>query len=70
MRWLIVFARVVPHRREPWARSTLICPWSRAYGAIGTGDSDPISPPVGTITVDKPITTNGHTSPKDAVPSQ
>ncbi|MFD7916887.1 hypothetical protein ACFV30_40445 [Streptomyces sp. NPDC059752] len=67
---MIVFARVVSHRGEPWARSTLICPWSRAYGAIGNDDPDPVSLPVGTITVDKPIVTNWHTSPKDAVPSQ
>ncbi|WP_314253942.1 hypothetical protein [Streptomyces sp. DSM 40907] len=38
--------------------------------AIGNGDPDPVSLPVGTITVDKPIVTNWHTSPKDAVPSQ
>ncbi|WP_327733041.1 DUF4232 domain-containing protein [Streptomyces nojiriensis] len=38
--------------------------------AIGNNDPDPVSLPVGTITVDKPIVTNWHTSPKDAVPSQ
>ncbi|THA86272.1 DUF4232 domain-containing protein [Streptomyces sp. A0592] len=38
--------------------------------AIGNDDPDPVSLPVGTITVDKPIVTNWHTSPKDAVPSQ
>ncbi|MFF2788928.1 hypothetical protein ACFVT6_19510 [Streptomyces sp. NPDC058049] len=38
--------------------------------AIGNDDPAPVSLPVGTITVDKPIVTNWHTSPKDAVPSQ
>ncbi|MER7735470.1 DUF4232 domain-containing protein [Streptomyces erythrochromogenes] len=38
--------------------------------AIGNTDPDPVSLPVGTITVDKPIVTNWHTSPKDAVPSR
>ncbi|MEU6298568.1 DUF4232 domain-containing protein [Streptomyces erythrochromogenes] len=38
--------------------------------AIGNADPDPVSLPVGTITVDKPIVTNWHTSPKDAVPSR
>ncbi|MFD5410973.1 DUF4232 domain-containing protein [Streptomyces nojiriensis] len=38
--------------------------------AIGNDDPDPVSLPVGTITVDKPIVTNWHTSPKDAVPSR
>ncbi|MFI8392330.1 hypothetical protein [Streptomyces sp. NPDC085540] len=38
--------------------------------AVGNDDPDPVSLPVGTITVDKPIVTNWHTSPKDAVPSQ
>ncbi|MFE6909652.1 DUF4232 domain-containing protein [Streptomyces erythrochromogenes] len=38
--------------------------------AIGNADPDPVSLPVGTITVDKPIVTNWHTSAKDAVPSQ
>ncbi|MEU6313251.1 DUF4232 domain-containing protein [Streptomyces sp. NPDC047014] len=36
--------------------------------AIGNNDPDPVSLPVGTITVDKPVVTNWHTSPKDAVP--
>ncbi|MFJ6785173.1 DUF4232 domain-containing protein [Streptomyces yangpuensis] len=38
--------------------------------AIGNGDPDPVSLPVGTITVDKPVVTNWHTAPKDAVPSR
>ncbi|MEV6683224.1 DUF4232 domain-containing protein [Streptomyces erythrochromogenes] len=38
--------------------------------AIGNDDPDPVSLPVATITVDKPIVTNWHTSPKDAVPSR
>ncbi|KOU17150.1 MULTISPECIES: DUF4232 domain-containing protein [Streptomyces] len=38
--------------------------------AIGHNDPDPVSLPVGTITVDKPVVTNWHTSPKDAVPSR
>ncbi|MGQ4331480.1 DUF4232 domain-containing protein [Streptomyces hayashii] len=37
--------------------------------AVGDDDPDPVSLPVGTITVDKPIVTNWHTSPADAVPS-
>ncbi|WP_327281470.1 MULTISPECIES: DUF4232 domain-containing protein [unclassified Streptomyces] len=37
--------------------------------AIGNDDPNPVSLPVGTITVDKPVVTNWHTSPKDAVPS-
>ncbi|CAM5648779.1 hypothetical protein SAVIM338S_06468 [Streptomyces avidinii] len=36
--------------------------------AVGDDDPDPVSLPVGTITVDKPVVTNWHTSPKDAVP--
>lgn len=36
--------------------------------AVGNNDPDPVSLPVGTITVDRPIVTNWHTSPKDAVP--
>lgn len=36
--------------------------------AVGDNDPDPVSLPVGTITVDKPVVTNWHTSPKDAVP--
>ncbi|MEV7723692.1 DUF4232 domain-containing protein [Streptomyces sp. NPDC087917] len=36
--------------------------------AIGDDDPNPVSLRVGTITVDKPIVTNWHTSPKDAVP--
>ncbi|MFE2145147.1 DUF4232 domain-containing protein [Streptomyces sp. NPDC059456] len=36
--------------------------------AVGNSDPDPASLPVGTITVDKPVVTNWHTSPKDAVP--
>ncbi|WP_438319669.1 DUF4232 domain-containing protein (plasmid) [Streptomyces sp. HUAS TT3] len=36
--------------------------------AIGNNDPNPVSLPVGTITVDRPIVTNWHTSPKDAVP--
>ncbi|MFD5621282.1 DUF4232 domain-containing protein [Streptomyces yangpuensis] len=38
--------------------------------AIGNEDPDPVSLPVGTITVDKPVVTNWHTSPNDAVPSR
>ncbi|MFF7300469.1 hypothetical protein [Streptomyces sp. NPDC008265] len=38
--------------------------------AIGNNDPDPVSLPVGTITVDKPVVTNWHTAPKDAVPSK
>ncbi|MEW2588375.1 hypothetical protein [Streptomyces virginiae] len=38
--------------------------------AIGHDDPDPVSLPVGTITVDKPVVTNWHTSPKDAVPTR
>ncbi|MEU9161327.1 DUF4232 domain-containing protein [Streptomyces sp. NPDC048424] len=38
--------------------------------AIGAADPDPVSLPVATITVDKPVVTNWHTSPKDAVPSK
>ncbi|MGS2589406.1 DUF4232 domain-containing protein [Streptomyces hebeiensis] len=37
--------------------------------AVGNDDPDPVSLPVGTITVDKPIVTNWHTAPADAVPS-
>ncbi|MFF3771138.1 hypothetical protein [Streptomyces sp. NPDC002232] len=36
--------------------------------AVGNDDPNPVSLPVGTITVDKPIVTNWHTAPKDAVP--
>ncbi|MGW0963971.1 DUF4232 domain-containing protein [Streptomyces gelaticus] len=36
--------------------------------AIGDEDSNPVSLPVDTITVDSPIVTNWHTSPADAVP--
>ncbi|MDX3802902.1 DUF4232 domain-containing protein [Streptomyces sp. AK04-3B] len=36
--------------------------------AVGDDDPDPVSLRVGTITVDKPIVTNWHTSPADAVP--
>ncbi|MFJ3202572.1 DUF4232 domain-containing protein [Streptomyces sp. NPDC086989] len=36
--------------------------------AVGDNDPNPVSLPVGTITVDKPVVTNWHTSPKDAVP--
>ncbi|MEV6146654.1 DUF4232 domain-containing protein [Streptomyces sp. NPDC051992] len=36
--------------------------------AVGDGDPDPVSLKVGTITVDKPVVTNWHTSPADAVP--
>ncbi|MER6316839.1 hypothetical protein ABT237_24200 [Streptomyces sp. NPDC001581] len=38
--------------------------------AVGANDPDPVSLPVATITVDKPVVTNWHTSPKDAVPSK
>ncbi|MFC8141828.1 DUF4232 domain-containing protein [Streptomyces paradoxus] len=36
--------------------------------AVGDDDSDPVSLKVGTITVDKPVVTNWHTSAADAVP--
>ncbi|MFJ8842435.1 DUF4232 domain-containing protein [Streptomyces cyaneofuscatus] len=36
--------------------------------AIGNDDPNPVSLKVGTITVDKPVVTNWHTAPKDAVP--
>ncbi|MEU6574157.1 DUF4232 domain-containing protein [Streptomyces sp. NPDC046805] len=36
--------------------------------AIGDDDPNPVSLPVGTITVDDPIVTNWHTAPGDAVP--
>ncbi|MCX5309398.1 DUF4232 domain-containing protein [Streptomyces sp. NBC_00154] len=36
--------------------------------AIGDDDPNPVSLPVGTITVDHPIVTNWHTAAKDAVP--
>ncbi|MEU0207774.1 DUF4232 domain-containing protein [Streptomyces canus] len=36
--------------------------------AIGDDDPDPVSLPVGTITVDEPVVTNWHTDPADAVP--
>ncbi|MGV9267685.1 hypothetical protein ACWDRR_23840 [Kitasatospora sp. NPDC003701] len=36
--------------------------------AIGQGDPNPASIPVGTVKVDKPVVTNWHTSAKDAVP--
>ncbi|MGA5470722.1 DUF4232 domain-containing protein [Streptomyces arboris] len=36
--------------------------------AVGNDDPDPVSLKVGTITVDKPVVTNWHTAPKDAVP--
>lgn len=36
--------------------------------AVGDSDPDPVSLKVGTITVDKPVVTNWHTSPADAVP--
>jgi hypothetical protein len=35
---------------------------------VGDDDPDPVSLPVGTITVEKPIVTNWHTAPADAVP--
>ncbi|MDO0913831.1 hypothetical protein QQM39_24280 [Streptomyces sp. DT2A-34] len=37
---------------------------------VGVGDDDPnpVSLPVGTITVEKPVVTNWHTAPADAVP--
>lgn len=37
--------------------------------AVGDTDPNPESLPVGTITVDKPVVTNWHTSAKDAVPA-
>lgn len=36
--------------------------------AVGNDDPDPVSLDVGTINVDKPVVTNWHTAPKDAVP--
>ncbi|WP_030755370.1 DUF4232 domain-containing protein [Streptomyces sp. NRRL F-5135] len=36
--------------------------------AVGNEDPDPVSLPVGTITVDEPVVTNWHTAPADAVP--
>ncbi|MEU3564867.1 hypothetical protein [Kitasatospora sp. NPDC006786] len=36
---------------------------------IGTPDPNPVSVPVGTTPVDKPVVTNWHTLPKDAVPA-
>ncbi|MCX4906349.1 DUF4232 domain-containing protein [Streptomyces sp. NBC_00878] len=36
--------------------------------AVGDDDPNPVSLPVGTITVDDPIVTNWHTAPADAVP--
>lgn len=36
--------------------------------ADGDDDPNPVSLPVGTITVDKPIVTDRHTSRQDAVP--
>jgi hypothetical protein len=36
--------------------------------AVGNADPNPVSLPVDTITVDKPIVTNWHTSPTEAVP--
>ncbi|MGW4021277.1 hypothetical protein [Streptomyces sp. NPDC005009] len=36
---------------------------------VGDADPDPVSLPVGTITVEDPIVTNWHTSSADAVPS-
>ncbi|MFF8869622.1 DUF4232 domain-containing protein [Streptomyces massasporeus] len=36
--------------------------------AVGNDDPDPVSLKVGTITVDKPVVTNWHTSATDAVP--
>jgi len=36
--------------------------------AIGNEDPNPVSLKVGAITVDKPVVTNWHTAPKDAVP--
>ncbi|KND29210.1 DUF4232 domain-containing protein [Streptomyces anulatus] len=36
---------------------------------VGNEDPDPVSLEVGTITVDKPVVTNWHTAPADAVPS-
>lgn len=35
---------------------------------VGNEDPDPVSLKVGTITVDKPVVTNWHTAPADAVP--
>ncbi|MET9977424.1 DUF4232 domain-containing protein [Streptomyces microflavus] len=36
--------------------------------AIGNDDANPVSLKVGTINVDKPVVTNWHTAPKNAVP--
>ncbi|WAU81954.1 hypothetical protein O1Q96_20470 [Streptomyces sp. Qhu-G9] len=36
--------------------------------AVGNDDPNPVSLPVDTITVDKPVVTNWHTAPADAVP--
>ncbi|MEV5852496.1 DUF4232 domain-containing protein [Streptomyces anulatus] len=36
---------------------------------VGNEDPDPVSLEVGTITVDKPVVTNWHTAPADAVPA-
>ncbi|MFH9299324.1 DUF4232 domain-containing protein [Streptomyces sp. NPDC017520] len=36
---------------------------------VGNEDPDPVSLKVGTITVDRPVVTNWHTAPADAVPS-
>ncbi|MFF5155007.1 hypothetical protein ACFY3N_01835 [Streptomyces sp. NPDC000348] len=35
---------------------------------VGDADPDPVSLPVGTITVEDPVVTNWHTAPADAVP--
>ncbi|MBL3669397.1 hypothetical protein JL475_26115 [Streptomyces sp. M2CJ-2] len=35
---------------------------------VGDDDPDPVSLPVGTITVEDPVVTNWHTAPADAVP--
>jgi hypothetical protein len=37
--------------------------------AVGDDDPDPVSLPVGTITVEEPVVTNWHTDPTDAVPA-
>ncbi|MET8546771.1 DUF4232 domain-containing protein [Kitasatospora sp. NPDC004799] len=42
--------------------------YTDAVIGIGTPDPNPASVPVGTTPVDKPVVTNWHTLPKDAVP--
>ncbi|WP_181794642.1 DUF4232 domain-containing protein, partial [Streptomyces sp. WELS2] len=43
--------------------------YSTVIASVSDGDPHPVSLPVGNIVVDKPVVTNWHTNPADAVPA-